>query len=75
MSDAAHSDVSLEIDLDGVELKNVITPQDFLPGGSSDWARLRFAGLERGKELVVSLPRNKCSQLPARGSRPKFPME
>ena len=53
MSDAAHPDVSLEIDLDGVELKNVITPQDFLPGGSSDWARLHFAGLERGKELVV----------------------
>ena len=46
-------DASLEIDLDGVELKSVITPQDFLPGGSSDWARLRFAGLERGKELVV----------------------
>ena len=52
-SDAAHPDVSLEIDLDGVEIKSVITPQDFLPGGSSDWARLRFAGLERGKELVV----------------------
>src|ERR1700722_10862136 len=46
-------DASLEIDVDGVELKSVITPQDFLPGGSSDWARLRFAGLERGKELVV----------------------
>ena len=46
-------DASLEIDLDGVELKSVITPQDFLPGGSSDWARLRFAGLEKGKELVV----------------------
>ena len=53
MSDAAHPDVSLEIDLDGVELKSVIVPQDFLPGGSSDWARLRFAGLERGRELVV----------------------
>src|SRR5580693_1523989 len=37
----------------GVEIRNVITPQDFLPGRSSDWARLRFAGLERGKELVV----------------------
>ena len=24
---------------------------------------------------VVSLPRNKCSRLPARGSRPMFPME
>ena len=47
------SDASLEIDVDGVELKSVIVPQDFLPGGSSDWARLRFAGLERGKELVV----------------------
>ena len=47
------SGLSLEIDLHGVELKSVITPQDFLPGGSSDWARLRFAGLERGKELVV----------------------
>ena len=53
MSDAAHPDVSLEIDVDGVEIKSVIVPQDFLPGGSSDWARLRFAGLERGKELVV----------------------
>jgi hypothetical protein len=53
MSDAPHPGFSLEIDLDGVELKNVITPQDFLPGGSSDWACLRFAGLERGKELVV----------------------
>ena len=42
MSDAAHPDVSLEIDLDGVELKSVITPQDFLPGRSSDWARLHF---------------------------------
>ena len=52
-SDAAHPDVSLEIDVDGRELKSVIVPQDFLPGGSSDWARLRFAGLERGKELVV----------------------
>jgi hypothetical protein len=53
MSDAAHPDVSLEIDPVGVELKSVIVSQDFLPGGSSDWARLRFAGLERGKELVV----------------------
>jgi hypothetical protein len=53
MSDAAHPDVSLEIELDGVELKSVIVPQDFLPDRSSDWARLRFAGLERGKELVV----------------------
>src|ERR1700733_2946686 len=52
-SDATHQDVSLEIDVDGVEMKRVISPQDFLPGGSSDWARLRFAGLERGKELVV----------------------
>jgi hypothetical protein len=49
------AEASLEIDVDGVELKNVITPQDFLPGGSSDWARLRFAGLERGKELVVGM--------------------
>ncbi len=53
MSDAAHPDVSLEIDQEGVELESVITPQDFLPGGSSDWARLRFAGLRRGFELVV----------------------
>ena len=48
-------EASLEVDVDGVELKNVITPQDFLPGGSSDWARLHFAGLERGKELVVGM--------------------
>ena len=27
-SDAAHPDVSLEIDVDGVELKSVIVPQD-----------------------------------------------
>jgi hypothetical protein len=52
-SDAARPDVSFEIDPVGVEVKSVITPQDFLPGLSSDWARLRFAGLERGKELVV----------------------
>jgi hypothetical protein len=52
-SDAAHPDDSLEYDPDGVELKTVIVPQDFLPGLSSDWARLRFAGLERGKEIVV----------------------
>ena len=55
MSDAAHPDVSFEIDPVGVELKSVIVPQDFLPGRSSDWARLRFAGLERGKELVVGM--------------------
>jgi hypothetical protein len=53
MSDAAHPDFSSEIELGGVELESVIVPQDFLPGESSDWARLRFAGLERGKELVV----------------------
>ena len=35
------------------ELRSVITPQHFLPDRSSDWARLHFAGLERGKELVV----------------------
>jgi hypothetical protein len=52
-SDAAHPDDSFEIDPDGVEIKSVIVPQDFLPGLSGDWARLRFAGLERGKELVV----------------------
>jgi hypothetical protein len=55
MSDAAHPVDSLEIELDVVELKSVIVPQDFLPGESSDWARLRFAGLERGKELVVGM--------------------
>ena len=52
-SDAAHPGVSFEFDPVGVEIKSVIVPQDFLPGLSSDWARLRFAGLERGKELVV----------------------
>ena len=51
MSDAAHPDVSLEIDLDGVELKSVIVPQDFLPGGSSDWARFASPGLNGGKSL------------------------
>jgi hypothetical protein len=53
MSDAVHPDVFPEIELNGVELRSVIVPQDFLPGRSSDWARLHFAGLERGKELVV----------------------
>jgi hypothetical protein len=53
MSCAAHLDVSLEIELDGVELKSVIVPQDFLPGQSSDWARLYFTGRQRGFELVV----------------------
>jgi len=53
MSDTAHPDVSLEIELDGVELKSVIVPQDFLPGRSSDWARLHFAGRKRGFDLVV----------------------
>jgi hypothetical protein len=55
MSDAAHPDVSLEIDVDGVERKSVIVPQDFLPGGSSDWARLRFAGRKAGFERVVGM--------------------
>lgn len=52
-SDAAHPDVSLEIDVDGVEIKSVIVPQDFLPGGSSDWARLHFTGRKKGFELLV----------------------
>ena len=35
------------------ELQHVITPQDFLPDRSSEWARLHFAGRKRGFELVV----------------------
>jgi hypothetical protein len=36
-----------------VELGRVITPQDFLPDRSSEWARLHFAGRKGGFELVV----------------------
>jgi hypothetical protein len=38
---------------DGLRLKSVIVPQDFLPDRSSDWARLHFAGCKTGYELVV----------------------
>jgi hypothetical protein len=38
---------------EGVRLKSVIVPQDFLPHRSSDWARLHFAGCKTGYELVV----------------------
>jgi hypothetical protein len=44
------------------------------------WKSIYFAGTagvlvsDTGRS-VVRLPRNKCSQLPARGSRPMFPME
>jgi hypothetical protein len=55
MADFEHAPGADAFDSVGVELKSVITPQDFLPGGSSDWARLRFAKLERGKELVVGM--------------------
>ena len=38
----------------GVELTEASSlPQDFLPDGSSDWARLHFAGRKGGFELVV----------------------
>jgi hypothetical protein len=37
----------------GVEVERVIFPQDFLPDRGSEWARLHFAGRERGFELVV----------------------
>jgi hypothetical protein len=37
----------------GVELQHVITPQNFLPDRSSEWARLHFAGRKGGFELVV----------------------
>jgi hypothetical protein len=36
-----------------VSLRRVIFPRDFLPNGSSEWARLHFAGRKRGFELVV----------------------
>jgi hypothetical protein len=49
MSDAAHPDVSLEVDLDGVELKSVIVPQDFLPGGTG--RAFASPGLNGGKSL------------------------
>jgi hypothetical protein len=37
----------------GVEVRSVIFPRDFLPDGSSEWARLHFAGRKKGFELVV----------------------
>jgi hypothetical protein len=37
----------------GVEVRSVIFPRDFLPDGSSEWARLHFARRKRGFELVV----------------------
>ena len=48
-ADADEFDVSVE----GMRLKSVITPQDFLPDRSSEWARLHFAGRKGGFELVV----------------------
>jgi hypothetical protein len=48
-ADADEFDVGIE----GQRLKGVITPQDFLPDRSSEWARLRFAGRKGGFELVV----------------------
>jgi hypothetical protein len=38
---------------EGLRLKSVIVPQDFLPDRSSDWARQHFAGCKTGYELVV----------------------
>jgi hypothetical protein len=38
---------------EGVRLKSVIVPQDFLPDYSSEWARFHFAGRKEGYELVV----------------------
>ena len=44
------------------------------------WKSIYFAGtpgvlVSDAGRGVVRPPRNKCSQLPARGSRPMFPME
>ena len=36
-----------------IEVERVIFPRDFLPDRGSEWARLHFAGRERGFELVV----------------------
>jgi hypothetical protein len=47
---APHADA---FDPVGVEVRSVIFPRDFLPDGSSEWARLHFAGRKRGFELVV----------------------
>jgi hypothetical protein len=41
------------IDVKGQLYKSVITPLDFLPECSSDWARLYFAERKGGLELVV----------------------
>jgi hypothetical protein len=48
-----HAPLADAFDPVGVEVRSVIFPRDFLPDGSSEWARLHFAGRKRGFELVV----------------------
>ena len=48
-----HTPLADAFDPVGVEVRSVIFPRDFLPDGSSEWARLHFAGRKRGFELVV----------------------
>jgi hypothetical protein len=50
---APRADADEFIGDEGRLLKSVITPQDFLPDRSSEWARLHFAGRKGGFELVV----------------------
>jgi hypothetical protein len=50
---APHADADEFVDVEGQDIRHVITPQHFLPDRSSEWARLHFAGRKGGFELVV----------------------
>ena len=53
MASFEHAPPADAFDPVGVEVRSVIFPRDFLPDGSSEWARLHFARRKRGFELVV----------------------
>jgi hypothetical protein len=50
---APNADADEFVDVEGQDIRHVITPQHFLPDRSSEWARLHFAGRKGGFELVV----------------------
>jgi hypothetical protein len=50
---APNVDADEFVDVEGQDIRHVITPQHFLPNRSSEWARLHFAGRKGGFELVV----------------------
>jgi hypothetical protein len=51
--DSPRDDADESVGVEAQLLRSVIFPRDFLPDGSSEWARLHFAGRKRGFELVV----------------------